>query len=337
MRTYFFAKAAVIWMLIAASTILNAQDNKKEKLMERFKAAQARVDKAAAGQREADSLVATARRLEKEGYFEQEGLINEQAKLEKRVFDVALPEAEKLIASDNPKERKLGEEKKSAIRKAYNADLKDIQDRYSVAIKKLDESTKNNTRGKEKMKVANQEYKDALSALQAVEKEIAAIEGNEQSKEREAQKAQAEKEAEAAAKQKEKEEAEAEKLRAKEEAAAEKEAAKQKQLSAKEKEAAKRLAEKEKEDAKKAKEKEKMQQQRDKEAAKRQAEKDKQAAERAELAEERAKEKEKRDAEKAAAAEKREADKVERERIAAEKAKEREAKAAALAAKQKKS
>ncbi|MDR1021921.1 MAG: hypothetical protein LBL94_01405 [Prevotellaceae bacterium] len=259
-------------LLATMSVALYAQESgaaKKQsldKFIEMRNVAQARVDKAEAERKAADSLITEGERLKKEGNLEMTQLLDEQDKLEKRTFDVELPAIEKQIKSKDPQERKAGMEQKNEIRKAYNAEIKVLQSRNTEIQKKLKEAEKNEVRGKEKLKLADKAWKDAVAALKAIEKEIDAIESAEKSKEREALQAQKKKKDEEAAMQKQKEERELKKQKQKEEALAKKEADKAKLAQEREKE-------KNKEKEKREKEKAALQREKDKAAAKREADK----------------------------------------------------------------
>ncbi|MDR1226379.1 MAG: hypothetical protein LBK47_05700 [Prevotellaceae bacterium] len=322
-------------MLSPMATTLHAQEAKtsaKDKQLEGLNnkraSAQKQVNKTNAMKNEVDSLQRLGKRLIMEGTLEQEGILNEQDKLDKRV-DASLSILSKEQQSDDPKVVKKAEEKLSAVRAAYRADAKDLSDRFSVAQKKLEEGEKLSERAKSKEKVATDSWKDANAALKAIDDEIYNLRKDDIAREKKEKEEQEKKEAEKARVQALRDKEVAKHAEEKDKVLKAKEKDKERVQAEKDKEAAKRAEEKEKALKVKDKEKEKAQAEKDKEVAKRQAEKEKQTKEREKAAEQKAKEKEKRDAEKAAAAEKREADKAERERIAAEKAKEREAAAAA--------
>jgi hypothetical protein len=259
-------------LLVTVPVASNAQGNRtgKEDKMDKFAAkrsvAQARVDKAEADRESADSLIAEGARLKKEGNLELEQLLDAQESLEKRIFDVELPAAEKQSNSPDKQEQKLGREKRNEIRKTYNAEIKLLQAQHAEIQKKIKDAEKNGARGQEKMKLADKARKEAIAALKAVEKEIADYEDGERAKEREAQQLQKKKESEEIAKQKQKEAAEQKKQKDKEDALTKKEAEKAKATQNREKI-------KSKEAEKREKEKAALQRQKEKDAAKREAEK----------------------------------------------------------------
>jgi colicin import membrane protein len=259
-------------LLVTVPVASNAQENrtgkedKMDKLAAKRNVAQARVDKAEADRKSADSLSAEGARLKKEGNLELEQLLDAQKSLEKRIFDVELPAAEKQIKSSDKQEQKLGKEKRNEIRKTYGAEIKLLQAQHAEIQKKIKDAEKNGTRGQEKMKLADKARKEAIAALKAVEKEIASYEDSERAKEREAQQLQKKKESEEIAKQKQKEAAEQKKQKDKEDALAKKEAEKAKTTQIREKI-------KSKEAEKREKEKAALQRQKEKDAAKREAEK----------------------------------------------------------------
>ncbi|MDR1342945.1 MAG: hypothetical protein LBK18_06800 [Prevotellaceae bacterium] len=259
-------------LLVTTSVALYAQEDgaaknqNLDKFVARRTVAQARVDKTEAERKTADSLIAEGERLTKEGNAEMKQLLDDQIKLEKRVFGVELPAVDKQIKSKDAQERKTGMEKRSEIRKTYNADIKALQVRSGSIQKKLKDAKKNEVRGRDKLKLADKAWKDAVAALKAIEKEIAALEDAEKNKEREALQAQKKKEDAETAKQKQKEENELKKQKQKEDALAKREAEKAKLSQEREKK-------KNKETEKREKEKASVQREKEKTAAKREADK----------------------------------------------------------------
>jgi hypothetical protein len=269
--------AALTFVLPA---MLSAQESsasgnpKMDKLIAKRETAQARVNKADAERISADSLIAAGISLTKECDAELDEVLDEQAKLEDRVFKVELPVAEKQMKSKDHEEQAQGLRKRNEIRKAYNVEIKTLQSRFAAIQKKKKDAKQSETRGQEKKKLADKAWKEAIAALKTVEKEMEAFEDSEKAKERAAQQMQKRKEEEQAAKQKQREEAELKKQKDKEAQQAKKEAEKAKSLQEKEKL-------KSKEAAKREKEKEAQRKQKEKEAANREAEKAKKEKQRA--------------------------------------------------------
>jgi hypothetical protein len=229
----------------------NAQANsgmsKKDKLVAKRDAIQARVSKAKIDKGSADSLIAASTALYKEGDREMYEVYIEQAKLEDRVFKVEMPFAEKMLNSKNKQEQREGMKRKAELRRSYNADIKVLKNRFSAAQKKKKESDQILKRGEDKMALADKLWEDAIAALKAVEKEIEDFEEAERAKEREAQQAQKRKEEEMAAKQKQREETELKKKKDREAMAAQREAERAKHLQEKEKLKSKEAEKQEKE------------------------------------------------------------------------------------------
>lgn len=168
-----------------------AQSKQLEMLAKKRATAQTRLDKAGAGQRQADSLIQVGKQLLNEGGADLEKCINDQVQLKRRVFDSELPEAERMSASDDASERKQGEQRKAEVNKAYNAELRSIQGRMSGADKKMSEGERLQERGKEKMKLADKAYKEAEAQFNSVEKDIETAKKAEEKRLKEKEKAAA--------------------------------------------------------------------------------------------------------------------------------------------------
>ena len=141
-----------------------------DKLVARRNVAQARVEKAEAEKRSADSLIDAGISLMKESEAEMDVVLDEQAALEHRVFKVELPAAEKQIKSKDREEQAQGLGKRSEIRKTYHAEIKVLQTKFAAIQKRKKEAQQNEARGQEKLKLADKSLKDAVANLKAVEK-----------------------------------------------------------------------------------------------------------------------------------------------------------------------
>lgn len=258
-RKFLICAALTVTMpaMLGAQESSGSSSQKIDKLTAKREVAQARVSKTEAERRSADSLIAAGIALAKASDAEMDEVLDEQAKLEDRVFKVELPAAEKQAKSKDREEKVEGLKKKSEIRKTYHAEVKTLQSRFTAIQKKKKEGIQNEARGREKKKLADKAWKDAVAALKVIEKEIDAFEGSEKAKEREAQQMQKRKEEELLAKQKQKEEAELKKQKDKEEMQAKKEAEKAKSTQEREKLKSREAAKREKEAQQRQKEKEK--------------------------------------------------------------------------------
>jgi hypothetical protein len=274
------ALSAIVPVMLSAQGGSASNSQKTDKLAAKREVAQVRVNKAEADRRSADSLIDAGIALQRESEVERDEVLNEQAKLEDRVFKDEMPVIEKQIKSGSREEQAQGRAKKAEVRKSYQDGIKALRAQFTAAQKKEKEAKQMELRGHEKKRLADKALKDAVAALKAVEKEMEAFEDAEKTREREAQRMQKKKEEELAAKQKQKEDAELKKQKDKEAMLAKKEAEKAKSLQEKEKL-------KSKETAKREKEKEAQQKQKEKEMASREAEKAKKEKERAKKAESR--------------------------------------------------
>ncbi|MDR0712373.1 MAG: hypothetical protein LBF67_08560 [Prevotellaceae bacterium] len=263
---------ACIALTVAMPFMLNAQkdseegNSKMDKLIAKRNVAQARVNKAEAEKRSADSLITAGAQHAKKEAAEMEAILDDQAKLERRVFDVELPPIEKQTKSKDKQEQAQAVAKKAEIRKSYNAEINLLKSRHTASQKRKKEAELSVVRGQEKLKLVDKTLKDAITALKAVEKEMEALEEAEKNKERTAQQAQKRKEDEIAAKQKQKEIIELKKQKDREEMQAKREAEKAKRIQEREELKNKETGKKEKET---------LQRQKDKDEAKRKAEQQK--------------------------------------------------------------
>jgi hypothetical protein len=270
-KLIFKKSLACMALAVAVPVMLYAQEKapegdatseqKMDKLIARRSAIQARISKAEAEEKTADSLLAVSAILLKEGEHEADDAVREQLKLEDRVFKEEMPLIEKQIKSKDAQEQKEGMSKKAELRRTYNAELKEIRLRFAAAQKKQKDSKVLEARGRDKKKLADKALKEATAALKAVGREIEAFGEAGRIRAHEAQEAQRRKEEEAAARQKHKEEAELKKQKEKEATAAKREAEKAKQQQEREKQKGKEAEKREKEKAalqlKREKEKEK--------------------------------------------------------------------------------
>jgi hypothetical protein len=245
-------------------------EQKMDKLIARRSTIQARISKAEAEERTADSLIAVGSALLREGEHETDEATREQLRLEDKVFKEEIPLIEKQIKSKDAQEQKEGKAKKAELRKTYTTELKAIQLKFAAAQKKQKDAQVLEARGHDKKRLADKALKDATTALRAIEKEIDAFGEAGKIKAREAQEAQKRKEEEVAVRQRQREEVELKKQKEKEQTAAKREAEKAKMQQEREKQ-------KSKETEKREKEKAALQLQREKEREKRDLKKQKDA------------------------------------------------------------